>query len=97
MGFGREVNNGVHILGADCIFHSISVADVATNERVPVGIAFSHVLQILKSSGIGQLIVNDNAIVGVFVEHEPNEVAADEPSATCDHDILHVEVPFVSK
>ena len=82
MGVGGEIDNRVNSVLLHDSFHFRCVTDVAVHETIERVVL--DVEQIVHIAGIGQLIVDDDTIVGVFVQHVANEVGADEPGPAGD-------------
>ena len=65
------------------------VANIAAHEAVARIIA--DIGQIAQVASIGQLVIHDDAIVGIFIEQVVDEIGADEASATGDQEVFHDE------
>ena len=84
---GREVDDRVDLVRLQRLSHRLCVADVALHEGVARIVV--DVQQVVQVAGVGQLVVDQDAIVGVLVQHVADEVRPDEPGAAGDHQVLH--------
>lgn len=88
MGFGCKMDDAIHLLLLHQLIYGLEITDVHTDEPV-VGSVFD-VTQIGKIAGVGELIDIDDAVVGVFVDKEPDYVAAYEAGSAGDQNITFV-------
>ena len=80
------VHDGV--VARDDAVQKLRVADVAHDELHAVG---GQARDVLGVAGVGQLVQDGDAHLGVVVDHVVHEVAADEAAAASDDDILGFE------
>ncbi len=85
MRFRSEVDNGIHVVSSHRLSHCGSVTDVAPHENVTVGELFRHILEVVQITSIGQFVIHDDGVVGVFLQHVADEVGADEAGSAGDH------------
>ena len=93
MAFGSEIDDGVNLVGLQGLTHDRAIRNVAAFETIVRLIADGR--EILHVSGIGQLVVDDDVVVGVALGHDADKRAADEARATGDENVFHdADLPF---
>ena len=90
MAFGREVDDGVDVVLFDGLGHFVGIADIAPNEGV-AGIV-ADIGQVVQVGRVGEFVVDDDVVVGIFRQHVVDEVGADEAGPAGDKDVLHGEI-----
>jgi len=81
VGFGGEVDDGV--APCDRFGDGRGIGDIAVEETHPRVV--ENVLEVEQAPRIGELVEDDD-FRDIEREQEPDEVAADEASTTCDED-----------
>ena len=87
--FGCKVHDCIHLVVTDRRFHRVAITDVTLHKGIAIGIFLCHILHIFKPPGIGQLVVDNNAIVAVLLQHQSHKIAADKACTTGNKNIIH--------
>ena len=87
--FGREINDRVDLTPGDRFLDPRRVTDIALHERVARAVACVNIGQVLKPSGIGQLVVDRHLNLGIVVQDEAHKVAADKSGAPRYQNVFH--------
>ena len=90
MTLGSEMDDAVNLLILHQLVESIEVADVHLDKLI-VGLVLD-VLEVGKITCIRQLVEVDDAIVGILVHEEANDMRANEACTACNYDILHIRL-----
>ena len=88
---GCQMDDAVHMFFLHQLQDALKVADVHLDKLV-VGLVFN-VLQVGQVTGIGELIQIDNPVLGVLIDEQPYDMAADETGSAGDEEgIVHYKV-----
>src|SRR5690606_21806614 len=87
MALRREVDHRINLMRAKHTAHRFAVGDVALLEAVIRLVA--DLYEVIEVACIGQLVVDDDVVFRVLLDHVADEGAADEPRATCYKDVFH--------
>ena len=88
---GREVDDAVYPVSSDDLAHHVEVGDVATDERVVRPVL--DVPEVGQVTGIRELVEVDDVVVGMAVDEQPHDMAADESGSAGDE---YVTLHFLS-
>ncbi len=78
--FGCEVDDDVDVVLTQGLLGELEICDVALHERRPV----LRPREVLAVARVGQEVVGDDVVVGIFLEPEVDEVRADEAGRAGD-------------
>ena len=93
MALGSEMDDTVNLLVLHQLIESIEVADVHLDKLI---IRFVlNVLEVGKVAGIRQLVEVDDAIVGILVHEEANNMRANESGSACNNYISFIHMLWV--
>lgn len=83
-----QVDDAIDIVLLHDGAHAVEVADIGLHEGV-VRLVLD-ILQVGEVAGVGERIEIDDAILGVLVDEEADDVGADEAGTTCNQDVFHL-------
>ena len=81
---GGEVDDAVDLLVLHQLQHPFEIADVHLHEAVVRPVL--DVFQVREIPRVGELVEVDDPVIGIFVDEQPDYMAADEPGAAGDDD-----------
>ena len=76
MAFGCKMDNAIDVVLSENGQHSLKIANIATLKMVIVAIL--DIFEIGKIACVCQFVEIDDVVLRIFVDEEPNDVAADE-------------------
>ena len=85
---GGKIDDGVNGMLVHGSAYRINVANIAAHKD-QVRVIFGP-FQVLHPTGVGELVVDHNAVGGVLLQHVVDEVRADESGSAGDKEVLHV-------
>ena len=88
MALGCQMNNACDMLLLHEGIDGIEVADIRAHKAV-VGFVL-YILEVSQIAGISELIHIDNAVVGVLVHEQTNNVTSDESGSAGDDNGVHI-------
>ena len=90
MGFSGKVTNAVDSIFIKYPGHLAGIAYVRFDKNIPFGKIFFNIGQILRISGIGQVVdIHDPSGKIGFLEQVPDETCSDKPAPACNQQVLH--------
>ena len=90
MALCSEMDDTVNLLVLHQLIESVEVADVHLDKLI-IGFVLD-VLEVGKITCIRQLVEVDDAIVGILVHEEANDMRANKSGTASDNDILHIRL-----
>ena len=93
MALGSEMYDTVNLLVLHQLIESVEVADVHLDKLIIWFVL--DVLEVGKITSIRQLVEVDDAIVGILVHEEANDMRADEASTACNNYISFIHMLWV--
>ena len=85
MAFGSEMDNAVDLVRPDDTPHLVEIGYIGLDEGV-IGSVFD-ILEVGEVAGIGQFIEVDYTIVGIFIDEQTDDMAADKAGTARDENI----------
>lgn len=85
MAFRCKVYNTINLIFGHKTQHSVEITYIRLHKGV-IGLIF-HIGKIGKITGVGKLIDINYAIIGIFVDKQPHDMASDESGSAGDNDI----------
>ena len=90
MALGSEMDDTVNLLVLHQLIESIEVADVHLDKLI-IRLVLD-VLEVGEVTSVRQLVEVDDALVGIPVHEEANDMRANKSGTASDNDILHIRL-----